>query len=375
MKQFFSVVCMSFLLLSHNSSFAWGKIGHSIVPQVAFTYLDENTKQIVLKYLDGMSIESAATWMDDMRSEASLSYLKPWHYVNLDKDATYQPSTEDNILNKLGDVLKQLRNAQNMKPADVKQALLYLFHLVGDLHQPLHAGYGSDIGGNNVEVSFMGTKSNLHSVWDSKIIEYKNTTAKDCMAWYNGFTKDELADYKRIDILHWFEQSRSYLPQIYKFSNATLDAAYVEANTPIVEKQLLIAGIRLASVLTEVFGTMKATDVSTGKPTAQKTKDGKLIVPVSDVASYEGKVVTVCTKVYGGKFLDRSNGEPTLLNLGANFPNSLLTVMIWGNRRKNFPKDPEVYYVGKQVCVTGRVVMYKGKPEIIIEKESEIVVQ
>jgi len=374
MKYILACLIIPILLCTHTHSLAWGKDGHQMVPQIAFKYLDENTKQVVLKYLKGMSIEDAATWMDDMRSEPSLSYLKPWHFINLDKGVLFQPSTEDNIVNKLGDVVKQLHNAQKMKPGDVKQALLVLFHLIGDLHQPLHAGYGSDIGGNMVEVSFMGAKTNLHTVWDSKIIAYKNITLANCVSWYNGFTKEELADYRNINILKWLEQSRSFLPQIYDFKDGALDAAYVEATSPIIEKQLLIAGIRLASVLQEVFGSMKTEDVNKEKP-APVLKDGKLVISVDDAASYEGKVVTICTKVYGGKFLDKSNGTPTLLNLGADFPNSPLTVMIWGADRKHFTNKPEEYYKGKQVCVTGKVVMYKGKPEIIITKENEIVVQ
>lgn len=345
-----------------------------MVAQIAWQYMDANTKQAVLKYLNGMSIESAAVWMDEMRSEPSFNYLKPWHYISVDKGKPFGPSTEDNIVNKLGDVVKQLQGAGRMKPADVKQALLYLFHLVGDIHQPLHNGYADDIGGNAIDVMFLGAKSNLHKVWDSDIIYSKGITTKGCIAWYNGFTKEEIADYRKADIIHWFDGSRSFLPTVYGFKDGTIDANYVETAVPIIEKQLLIAGIRLASVLDMLFAFVSPESIGKEKP-APVVKDGKTIVPVEDVASYEGKVVTVCTKVYGGKYLDRSNGEPTLLNLGANFPNSLLTVMIWGNKRKNFPKDPEVFYVGKQVCVTGRVVMYKGKPEIIIEKESEITVQ
>ena len=90
---------------------------------------------------------------------------------------------------------------------------------------------------------------------------------------------------------------------------------------------------------------------------------------------FEGKKVTICAKVFGTRFLEGAKGQPTFLNVCAAYPNSPLTVVIWGDNRINFKNKPEEYYNGKDICVSGVVVIYKGKPEIIVSKEGEIQVK
>ena len=73
--------------------FAWGKRGHGIVAEIAFYNLDDATKTKVKKYIGDMSIEQAANWMDDVRSDHKYDYMKPWHYVNVDKAPSAQDGT------------------------------------------------------------------------------------------------------------------------------------------------------------------------------------------------------------------------------------------------------------------------------------------
>ena len=92
----------------------------------------------------------------------------------------------------------------------------------------------------------------------------------------------------------------------------------------------------------------------------------------AEAASHIGETITICDKVYGTKFLETSGTQPTFLNLGAAYPNSPFTVVIFGKDRPNFKEQPEVYYNNKKVCVTGLVKEYNGKPEIVISGEGEI---
>jgi DNA/RNA endonuclease YhcR with UshA esterase domain len=92
-------------------------------------------------------------------------------------------------------------------------------------------------------------------------------------------------------------------------------------------------------------------------------------------ASHVGETVTVCGKIFGGKFFDRSESKITLLNMGAAFPKSPLTIVIAGDDRKNFKSAPEEFYSEKTVCVKGVVKEYKGKPQIFIKTEEDITVQ
>jgi len=98
-------------------------------------------------------------------------------------------------------------------------------------------------------------------------------------------------------------------------------------------------------------------------------------ISIDDAAKHLGEVVTICDRVYSGRFIENSKTQPTLLNMGAAFPNHKLTILINFEDRKNFTGKPEDTYAGKTVCVTGKVIDYKGKPEIIVAKESELIIQ
>ena len=91
-----------------------------------------------------------------------------------------------------------------------------------------------------------------------------------------------------------------------------------------------------------------------------------------DATKYIGQTVTVCGKIFGGKYLNTAKNTPTFLNMGAAYPNQLLTIVIWGDARKNFTYAPEEKLKNKTVCITGRVEMFKGKPQITAESESQI---
>ncbi|MEO5947028.1 MAG: hypothetical protein ABIP79_09440 [Chitinophagaceae bacterium] len=98
-------------------------------------------------------------------------------------------------------------------------------------------------------------------------------------------------------------------------------------------------------------------------------------IKMEDLSKHIGDSVTVCTKIYGGIFLDRSKDTPTLLNAGANYPNSPLTIVIRAEARKKFKEAPEVFYKDKNVCITGKVILFKEKPEIVVYDESQMIMK
>ena len=123
-------------IIMQHYAFAWGKKGHSMIAQIAISKLDAKTKQNVLSYLNGMSIEDASVWMDEMRNDIKFDYMKPYHYVNIRKGFPIKEVEGDNIINALNQTLSELDNMKSLSNDDVKFRLLMLFHLVGDLHQP-----------------------------------------------------------------------------------------------------------------------------------------------------------------------------------------------------------------------------------------------
>lgn len=96
-------------------------------------------------------------------------------------------------------------------------------------------------------------------------------------------------------------------------------------------------------------------------------------VPIDSLAGHIGKRVTVCAKVYGVKLLSRS--QVTFINMGAAYPQSPLTVVIFGKDLANFPQSPEILYTDKQICVTGILKEYQSRMEIVVEKPDGIEVE
>ena len=84
-----------------------------------------------------------------------------------------------------------------------------------------------------------------------------------------------------------------------------------------------------------------------------------------------GETATVCGMVASATFAARSNGVSTFLNLDTPYPDHIFTAVIWGSDRPKF-RQPEVQYRGKRLCVTGRIKMFRGRPEIIVKEPSQI---
>lgn len=180
--------------------------------------------------------------------------MRTWHYLDIDKGLVYTPSTERNILTVLHSAITDLKQYKTLKRKEIKRDILLIFHLIGDLHQPLHTGYAIDKGGNTIQVTSPYVGGNLHSVWDTQIIEYKNITLDSCMQTYNTLDIAEIVEIKKINELKWMYQSRSLLDTVYSFENNFLDKSYIDSNADIIKKQLVMAGLRLASIFSSVFG-------------------------------------------------------------------------------------------------------------------------
>ncbi len=240
------------LLISPSKSFAWGSKGHALVAEVAFNYMDENTKKVVLQYLDGMTIQEAANWMDNVKSDHSYDFMRAYHYVNFDKGATVVETNGDNIIYQLNTTIKELQNKEVLSKEQINTKIKILFHLIGDLHQPLHVGYGEDKGGNQMQINYNFRGTNLHSLWDSGIIEYKKINLLDCLN-ANKYSKNEIRAIQDINVVHWATDSRTNLVQIYKTGGNKINEEYVDSNVPLIENQILKAGIRLSGALINVF--------------------------------------------------------------------------------------------------------------------------
>jgi S1/P1 Nuclease len=252
-KRLVAVLLMLMFSICNQKIYAWGKTGHELVAEIAFYFLDDSTKALIKNYLGNLSIEKAANWMDDSRSNSYYEYMKTWHYLDIDKGLQYMPSAGKNILTVLHSAIAELRKYKTIKRKDVKRNLLLIFHLTGDLHQPLHTGYHIDKGGNSIQINSQYFSGNLHSVWDTRILEYKNIKLDSCLEFYKTLDSAAIAEATKINELKWMYESRSYLDTVYSFKNNFLDKNYIDNNAVIIKKQLVMAGLRLAAILKDAF--------------------------------------------------------------------------------------------------------------------------
>jgi hypothetical protein len=241
------------ILSSSFKSFSWSKDGHEIVAKIAKSYLKKPVLDSVNKYLDTLSFEEASTWMDDQRKNHAFDYLKPWHYVNIAKDATYVETEKPNLINQLQLAINNLKNYKKLPASDIAFNLKIVFHLVGDLHQPLHCAYLEDKGGNDIDLEYLGKKDNLHHVWDKRLIETNKIDSAFCISFINSMDPKQVKKMSKINVLAWVNESRNLLPFVYGFKDKQLNLDYSLMSNEVVTTQLIRGGIRLAAILNSSF--------------------------------------------------------------------------------------------------------------------------
>ena len=96
-------------------------------------------------------------------------------------------------------------------------------------------------------------------------------------------------------------------------------------------------------------------------------------ISASEATNFIGKQKTVCAYVASAKFAVKSRGQPTFLDMDNKYPDQLLTIVIWGSDRSKFDGAPEATYLHKTICITGKIELYKGTPEIIVRSPAQIV--
>jgi hypothetical protein len=234
------------------SCFAWGKKGHEIVVQIAQHYLNKGVMDSVQKYLGAMSIEEASDWLDEIKKNHRYQHIRPWHYVNIDKDETYVETRDPNVINQSQQMIKELSKPGHPWPSR-NMALKVLLHLIGDLHQPLHVGYGYDRGGNDTKVKYKTYETNLHYLWDETIISEFNISTEECLTISSKYPAEKIKEIQSGDVQKWANDSRSNLPLVYNFKEGKIDKTYLKNSSAVTKELLVKAGLRLAFILNKIF--------------------------------------------------------------------------------------------------------------------------
>jgi len=244
----------------------WGPEGHVVVAMVAEDRLSPATRQAVRKILSGAPLATAALFADEYR--ATHPETTRWHFVDIPFDSASFDGARDCKIEVTGDcIISAIERAKAMikdpdtKPSDRADALKYLVHFVGDLHQPFHAierlqanGKG-DEGGNKVDVKFFDDRTNLHALWDSGLILHTALSAEDYAQHLKQDTLPTIkeSEWRNGTPIEWAMESHAAAKLAYVDDNAVLGQSYFDANIGVVDRRLALAGARLAMILEELF--------------------------------------------------------------------------------------------------------------------------
>ena len=343
---------------------SWGVTGHRTIADIAQRHLNPGAKAAVTDLLNGESMAEASTWADEIRNQSTYRKTASWHFLNLPLGlnhsafvTTVKGMEQENVYSeilKMEAVLKDNAASREQKA----EALKFLIHFVGDIHQPMHISRAEDKGGNMIQVNFNGKGTNLHSLWDTKLIERQGLSEAQMAEQYDQLSQQKEKTWEHSTPLDWAWESYQISSRLYAeidgMHSRSIDDNYYRQHLPIIAERMEQAGIRLAAILNEIFMNYK-TD-----------KSGRLTAKVDSPN-------LICDKVFSGRYF--ANSGMTLLNLGAPYPNQKLTVVIHKKVGQKFGDNPVDYFNGKRICVRGVQQMYNGKPEIVIKEASQISIE
>jgi nuclease S1 len=254
---------------------AWGPEGHKIVGYIAEGRLTPSARAAVDELLKGHSLASISSWADQVRRTRPETYN--WHFVDIplgssryEAERDCRPSPKgDCVVAAINRGVAALRDPRVVGPERV-QALMFLVHFVGDIHQPLHATEGRtatgvpDRGGNLIAVDFYGHETNLHRVWDGELLAHCGETQGELVEELRALSKTVPAEtFTSTSAAAWANQAHEAakahtyrdLPPSFLTDEASLGDAYETAELPTLKRQLALAGYHLALALNAALST------------------------------------------------------------------------------------------------------------------------
>lgn len=250
--------------------FGWGQKGHDVTAAIAENHLTPRAQAMADSLLDGKSLIYWANWLDNASYTPELRYTKTWHYKNVNEGVRY----EEMGVNPAGDAVTAIKAQMETladstaSKEDKALALKILIHVVGDIHQPMHMGHAVDLGGNRIKVKFFDRDTNLHSVWDTSLPDAAHKWSYT--EWVNQIDRVSPSEAERITFPEsypspgvytsglvdvWAKENVEVADKVYKRMPEKSKIAYDEIawSAPVIEQQLLAAGLRLAFLLNSVF--------------------------------------------------------------------------------------------------------------------------
>lgn len=256
MKRLFMLFAALGLTLN---AMAWGQKGHDVTAYIAEFHLTPEAAERVAEVLGGHSLVYYANWMDNASNTPAYAYSKTWHYMNIDEGETLETQPRNpkgDLLTAINGIVSRIKKGKLSKEEEFDQ-LRMLIHLVGDLHCPMHAGRSTDLGGNRVKVLYFNRETNLHSIWDSSLVESAHNWSYS--EWQFQIDRANEAFIQQVQqgtIEDWFSATVNIAKKIYQVTpeGTKVSYDYIAAMTPVIEQQFLLGGLRLAGILNQLYG-------------------------------------------------------------------------------------------------------------------------
>ena len=253
-----------FWLVAAPPAHSWGVAGHALVARLAAARLTPKATAAVTEILGpNVTLASISTWADQVRN--TRKETAPWHYVDIQITDAHLDMKRDCpegncVLAKIADFETVLKD-KTAAPEKRKEALMFLVHFIGDMHQPLHCADRHDKGGNDQKLTFFGRPTNLHGLWDSGLIARMGTEDELYAQLNKDLSPKRAKKFAKGGVKDWAEQSHRQaqlivygkLPTAEPGAVIPLAEAYEQPADPVVKQQLEEAGARLAKVLNTVL--------------------------------------------------------------------------------------------------------------------------
>ncbi len=232
------------------AAIAWGQLGHRIVGEIASSYLTPKAKVAVQKILGNESLAMASNWADFVKSDTAFRYLNSWHYIDFKEglseaefNSYLATDSATDAYTKLNFIITQLKK-ESLPQEKKVMYLRLLVHIIGDIHQPMHTGRPEDMGGNKIKLSWFNQQTNLHSIWDDKIIEAQQLSYTEYAKTINFATPIQIAAWQKETIAAWLYQSHQIAEKLYTevAPDDKLSYRYSYYHLSILNKQLLEGG-------------------------------------------------------------------------------------------------------------------------------------
>lgn len=278
-------------LAGAQTTYAWGAVGHETVAYIATNFVKSATKTWAQSILDDTSADylaNVATWADSYRYTTAGRFSAPYHYIDAEDNPPSSCSVEfERDCGATGCSVSAIANytqrvqSSSLSKTEINNALRFIVHFLGDITQPLH-DEALEVGGNDIDVTYNSTSTNLHAIWDSNMIEqYRGgDTQSDASAWASAITTDiktgkyksQAASWIRGDSISssqtsavaWATDANAYvcsvvMPKGYKtLETGDLSGTYYDGAIDTVELQIAKGGYRLANWLDQIAAASNA---------------------------------------------------------------------------------------------------------------------